>query len=146
MSQANKLHVFESPWKRGDNDSSDRALVRGGPEAPSATRTPLNRTHHVKLLEAAQLLDDLFPEGVERIEVRFVYSERSYQKQFLTGNWELPEGDSRVPSAEDEGQGETNSLGQFPNLRTRTKDADFENPDVWTVGYFPPIRKFVRTR
>lgn len=145
MSQAHKMHVFESPWIDGDNDTTDRALVRGGSEDPSATRTPLNRTHHVKLLEAAKLLDELFPEGVERIEVRFVYSEQSYQKQFLTGKWASSETNSPVSEAGSD-EGEAHSLDRQSSMRTRTQEVEPKTSDVWLVGNFRPIRTVVSTR
>jgi hypothetical protein len=143
MSQTEKMFSFENPWKEGDNDSRERTLVRGGPERPSFTRTPENRTHHIKPSDAALLLDELFPVGVERIEVRYVYAETSYQKQFLRGRWALLDNESEVPMAYFEREEEAESVVRLLNGTARTNDVDSSASSVRTIGFYPPLRSVI---
>ncbi len=143
MNQYQKSHSFDSPWKSGQNTSNERVIVRGGPERPSFTRTPRARTHYINPYDAADLLDELFPDGVERIEVRFVYAETSYQKQFLMGKWALTEGEGSEPIAFFEREEEADSVVQILADSTGNKNRDSRNSDVRTIGFYPPMREVI---
>jgi hypothetical protein len=143
MNQYQKMHSFESPWKSGQNTSSERAIVRGGPERPSFTRTPRARTHYINPYDAADLLDELFPEGVERIEVRFVYSETSYQKQFLMGRWALTEREGTEPIAYFEREEEADSVVKILAESTGNRGRESQNAGVRTIGFYPPMREVI---
>jgi hypothetical protein len=143
MNRTDKTYTFESPWKEGNHETGERALVRGGPERPSVTRTPRDRTHHIDPYEAAQLLDDLFPEGVERIEIRFVYAESSYQKQFLSGKWAISENESSVPMAYFQREDEAESVVHLLNARTSRNEFESSTTKVRTIGFSPPRQSSV---
>jgi hypothetical protein len=142
IQREDRTYSFENPWKDGDIETFERALVRGGPERPSSTRTPRDRTHHINPTDAAQLLDELFPVGVERIEVRFVYAESSYQKQFLRGRWAVSENESSVPTAFFRSEEEVDSVVRVLNERT-TKRASESDKSIRTIGFSPPRQSSV---